>query len=55
MAKPFCRNGHELDYPNQLCNICLERMKDPNEDREGYELYDGCWRKVIDGSRDNGH
>lgn len=21
-----CRNGHLLDYPNQLCNICLEPM-----------------------------
>jgi len=20
---PLCKNGHTLDYPNQLCNICL--------------------------------
>lgn len=25
--------------------------KDPNENREGYELYEGKWQKVLDGSR----
>ncbi len=28
-----------------------EKPKDPNEGREGYELYEGRWQKVIDGSR----
>lgn len=23
---PICENGHQLDYPNQLCNICLKPM-----------------------------
>jgi len=25
--------------------------KDPNENREDYEFYEGKWRKVVDGSR----
>jgi len=28
-----------------------ETKKDPNEGRDGYELYDGKWRKVVDGRR----
>ena len=28
-----------------------EKKKDPNENREGYELFEGKWLKVINGDR----
>lgn len=26
MSLYYCGNGHQLDYPNQMCNICLATM-----------------------------
>lgn len=27
MKQFYCEDGHSLDYPNQLCNICLKPIK----------------------------
>ena len=37
---------------NNNGGLKMAAKKDPNEGREGYELYDGKWRKVLDGRRD---
>ncbi len=29
----------------------MTEKKDPNENREGYELHEGKWRKVLNGDR----
>jgi hypothetical protein len=31
--------------------MMAQEKKDPNENREGYELYESKWQKVINGDR----
>ena len=31
--------------------VDLVKKTDPNENKEGYELYEGKWRKVLNGER----